>query len=98
VSPVRAIVVITDSDAIRDFERAFLEAGSRGFTILPAVFGRGRTGLKTGDRVHPGASSVLFSVVGEDEAAEVVAFVKGIRDRAGVAESTKIYSAPIDEV
>ena len=98
MKPMRAVVVITDSDAIRDFERAFLEAGNRGFTILPAVLGRGRTGLKTGDRIHPGASSLLFSVVSEDEAPEVLEFVKGVRDRAGVVESTKIYFAPVDEV
>ena len=95
---MRAVVVITDADAIRDFERAFLEAGSRGFTIVPEVFGRGRSGLKTGDRVHPGGSSLLFSVVGDHEVEEVVAFVKGVRDRAGVTDSTKIYSAPVDEM
>ena len=92
---MRVVVVITDADAIRDFERAFLEAGSRGFTIVPAVFGRGRSGLKTGDRVHPGGSSLLFTVVGDDEEGEVVALLRGVRDRAGVAESTKIYAAAV---
>jgi nitrogen regulatory protein PII len=95
---LRAIVVITDTDAMREFERAFLEAGSRGFTVIPSVFGRGRSGLKTGDRVHPGGSSLLFSVVADDEAAEVVAFLKRVRDGAGVESSTKIYVAPTEEV
>jgi hypothetical protein len=95
---VRAVVVITDADAIRDFERAFVESGDRGFTIVPAVFGRGRTGLTTGDRVHPGGSSLLFTVVGDGEAKDVVAFVKSVRDRAGVEERTKIYTAAVEDV
>jgi hypothetical protein len=95
---MRAVVVITDADAIREFERAFLEAGDRGFTILPSVVGRGRTGLKAGDRVHPGGSSLLFSVVEDEEVEVVVAFVKGIRDRAGVEESTKIYTSAVEDV
>jgi nitrogen regulatory protein PII len=94
---VRAVVVITDADAMRDFERGFLESGTRGFTIIPSVVGRGRTGLKTGDRVHPGGSSLLFTIVDDEQAAEVVAFVKRIRDAAGVEASTKIYVAPVDE-
>ena len=95
---MRAVVVITDAEAMKDFERAFLEAGSRGFTIVPTVFGRGRTGLKAGDRVHPGGSSLLFTVVGDGEMAEVVAFIERARDRAGARNSTKIYTAAVDEV
>jgi nitrogen regulatory protein PII len=94
---MRAIVVITDADAIGDFERAFLETGDQGFTIIPSVFGRGRTGLKTGDRVHPGASSLLFTIVGDAEAPDVVAFVKRVRDAAGVEGSTKIYVSAVEE-
>jgi nitrogen regulatory protein PII len=94
---MRAVVVITDADAMRDFERAFLEAGSQGFTIIPAVVGRGRSGLKAGDRVHPGGSSLLFSIVPDEAAEDTVAFVKRVRDAAGVERSTKIYLAPVDE-
>ena len=95
---MRAVVVITDAGAMPEFERAFLEAGTRGFTILPAVFGRGRSGLKTGDRVHPGGSSLLFTIVGDDEVAEVAAFLQGVRDHAGARESTRMYTAAVDEV
>ena len=64
---MKAVVVITDSEAMRTFERAFVESGGRGFTIVPTLVGRGRTGLKAGDRVHPGASSLLFTVLAEDQ-------------------------------
>ncbi len=94
---MKAIVVITDSDAIPAFERAFLESGDRGFTVVPTVWGRGKTGLKTGDRVHPGGSSLLFTVVADPEQAAVLAFVREVRDRAGVRELTKIYVTGVEE-
>ena len=89
--------MITDSEAMRSFERAFLESGDRGFTIVPTLVGRGRSGLKAGDRVHPGASSLLFTVLAENEVDGTLAFLRSVRDAAGVRDQTKLYVAPIDE-
>jgi len=95
---VKAVVVITDSEAMKEFERAFIDEGDRGFTILPTLVGRGKTGLKTGDRVHPGGSSVLFTVLRESELEDTLTFLRSVRDAAGVRDQTKLYVAPIDEV
>ena len=95
---MKAIVVITDSEAMRSFERAFIESGDRGFTIVPTVLGRGKTGLKAGDRVHPGGSSLLFTVLDELDLDGTLAFLRRVRDKAGVRAHTKLYVAPIDEV
>lgn len=94
---MKAIVVITDSDAIPAFERALLESGDRGFTVVPTVWGRGKTGFKAGDRVHPGGSSLLFTVVAEEEQKAVLALVREVRDRAGARELTKIYVTGVEE-
>lgn len=95
---MRMLVVITDSEAMKAFERGFLENGDRGFTIAPRVVGRGRTGLRTGDRVHPGGSSLLFTVVPDDDVEATLAFLKRTRDQAGAAELTKIYSLPVEDL
>jgi hypothetical protein len=89
---MRAFVVITDSEAMPAFEAAFLESGDRGFTIVPKVVGRGRSGLKMGSRVHPGGSSLLFTVVPEAEAVATARFLHDVRDRSGAREQTKIFS------
>jgi hypothetical protein len=93
---VKALIVVTDSDAVPAFERALLESGQQGFTIVPTVWGRGRTGLKAGDRVHPGGSSLLFTVVPDGEAESALAFLREVRDRTGVTQSTKLFVAPVD--
>lgn len=94
---MKAIVVITDAEAIHAFERAFIVDGSRGFTIVPRVWGSGKTGLKAGDRVHPGGSSLLFSVVPDADGAATVEFVHQVRDQAGVAAATKLYVVEVEE-
>ncbi|HJS58075.1 MAG TPA: hypothetical protein VKA01_08235 [Vicinamibacteria bacterium] len=94
---MRLFVVITDSEAMKAFERGFLDGGQRGFTILPKVIGRGRTGLRTGDRVHPGGLSLLFTAVPEEEAEGTLRFLHGVRDQAGVRAQTKIFSMPVEE-
>ena len=88
---MQAIVLITDSEALPAFERALMERAEHGFTIVPSVVGRGRTGLKTGTRVHPGASSLLFTVVPDDQAEPTLVFLRQARDQAGATAATKIF-------
>jgi len=95
---VKAYVVVTDSEAVTEFERAFIESGDRGFTIVPRVFGRGRTGLRAGDRVHPGGSALFFTVVADTEAPSTLTLLKDVRDRAGVRDVTKIFGLPAEDL
>jgi nitrogen regulatory protein PII len=95
---VKAVIVITDSEAMHDFERALLEQGHHGFTVLPTVWGRGRTGLKGGDRIHPGASSLLFSVVPDSALDATLTLLRAVRDSEGVPDETRIFTTSMDEV
>jgi hypothetical protein len=95
---VRLLIVVTDSEALAEFERAFVSDGTRGFTVIPKVWGRGRTGLRAGDRVHPGGSSLLFTVVPDEQLQSTVEFVKDVRDRALARETTRIFVSAVEEV
>ena len=95
---MKAIVIVTDAWAVPEFERAFLSCGDRGFSVIPDVRGKGRTGFKAGDRVHPGGSSLIFTVVEEAEAPQCVAFLKDVAEKAGVRPATRLYVAGVEEV
>ena len=95
---MKVVVLITDSNAMTEFERACLSNPERGFTIVPKVVGRGKTGLKTGDRVHPGGSSLLFTVVPDNELDSTLGFLKQVRDQVGVGEATKLYVTDVEEI
>jgi hypothetical protein len=94
---MRLLLVITEQEALPAFERGLLESGDRGFTISPRVYGRGKSGLHAGNRSHPGASSLLFTVVTDGDAPATLQFLRALRDAAGAREQTKIYSLPVDE-
>jgi nitrogen regulatory protein PII len=95
---MKAILLITDSEAMREFERVLIGEGHQGFTVMPAVAGSGRHGLKTGDRVHPGSSSLLLTVVGDQELPPMLALLRRARNEAGGVEGTRIWSFNVDEV
>lgn len=95
---MKAFVVVTDSEAVTEFERAFIESGDRGFTIIPRVFGSGRAGLRTGDRVHPGGSTLFFTVVADAEASRTLRLLKDVRDRSGAGDVTKIFGLPAEDL
>ncbi len=95
---MKAILLITDSEAMREFERVLVAEGHHGFTVMPAVAGSGRRGLKTGDRVHPGSSSLLLTVVGDRELAPMLELLRGVRERVGGPEASRLWSFSVDEV
>jgi len=95
---MKAIMLVTDTEAMREFERVLIGAGHQGFTVVPAVAGSGRTGLKTGDRVHPGSSSLLLTVVSEQDARLLVDVLKRVRDDRGYGEVTRMWSFTAEEV
>ncbi len=95
---MKALLLVTDSEAMREYERVLTGAVHHGFTVVPATAGSGRHGLKTGDRVHPGSSSLLLAVVGEAELAPLAALLRDARQRAEAGPATRIWSFDVDEV
>jgi hypothetical protein len=87
----KAVVVVTDSEAMPAFERALFES-DLGFTVFPEIVGSGKSGLKTGNRVHPGSSSLLLTVVPAEEHQAVRALLRRVRDTAGVTEDTRFFT------
>ena len=90
-------MIVTDSEAVPAFERAIAER-HRGFTVLNAALGSGRSGLKAGDRVHPGASSLVFTMVPEDEVEATVAAVRRARADSGFAGETRVWAFEVEEL
>ena len=95
---MKAIMLVTDSEAMREYERVLIGEGHHGFTVVPAVEGSGRHGLKTGDRVHPGSSSLLLTVVGEPDAPPLLQALRRARDDGSYGGITRIWSFTAEEV
>ncbi len=95
---MKAILLVTDAEAMREFERVLIAEGHQGFTVMPATAGSGRHGLKTGDRVHPGSSSLLLAVDGDEQLAPMLDLLREVRQRTGGPEASRLWSFGVDEV
>ena len=95
---MKMLMIIVD-DRFRDAVEVVLEEhDSIGFTEIPTVFGEGIHGKKLGSRLHPGASSIVFSIVRE-EAAETIktALVGACRADAGCDKPIHIATMNVEE-
>jgi len=95
---MKAIILITDSEAMREYERVLAAEGHQGFTVVPAVAGSGRHGLRTGDRVHPGSSSLMLTVTDAPGASPLLELLRRTRDGGGYGEVTRMWSFDVAEV
>ncbi len=90
-------MLITDSELMPEFERVLLAGGHQGFTVMPALAGSGRHGFKTGNRVHPGSSSLLLTVAAEEAEGGLLGLLRRARDEGGYADRTRIWSFAVHE-
>jgi nitrogen regulatory protein PII len=92
---VKLVLVVADAARLDALRRDLAELGAPGYTALPVTEGAGRTGLHSGDRVHPGALMTLFSVV-DDEGATAL-FEGLVRRRDAAADPiTRFFLLPIE--
>ena len=76
---------------------ALLEThGARGYTELAHAHGVGTTGRAEGSRAWPGDSSVFFTMVPDDRAAELRSAVRAYRARADAGERLHVATMPLE--
>ena len=68
---MKLLMIILD-ETVRDEVEAVLEkSGASGYTEIPMVLGEGLTGKRLSSRLHPGANSIVLSIV-DDELLDAV--------------------------
>ena len=65
---MKLVMMMADAARLDAVKADLAELGAPGYTVLPVAEGAGRTGVHSGDRVHPGALAVVL-VIDEDAAA-----------------------------
>ncbi|MBZ0272730.1 hypothetical protein K8I61_11885 [bacterium] len=68
---MKMLMIIVD-DKFRDTVEVLLEEHAVvGFTEIPTAFGEGMHGKKFASRLHPGANSIVFSIVTDTHAESI---------------------------
>jgi nitrogen regulatory protein PII len=92
---VKMILMFADASRLEAVHGDLAALGAPGYTVLPVAEGAGRTGIHSGDRVHPGALALL--VVADEDAAADSLFreLTRARDRRGDAVS-RLFLMPVE--
>ena len=67
------------------------------YSELHEVTGAGKKGMKHGDRIWPGKSVIVFTVVSEEKKAALLAALKECRDSLPSEESLRAFVVPVEE-
>ena len=93
---MKMLFLVTDSEYEPHCMNTLRDKGVTGYTVIPNVFGAGSTGLKMGDRVHPGASVVVISVVPDEAVPDLMACIQGCIQDHKLCASTHAWILPVE--
>jgi len=93
---MKMLFLVTDSEYEPQCMNTLREKGVSGYTVIPEVQGMGRTGLKLGDRVHPGASVVVVAVIEDEAAPHILECIRSCKAERKLCESTHAWILPVE--
>ena len=92
---MKLIMMYADATRLEAVRKCLRELNAPGYTVLPVEEGAGRTGVHTGDRVHPG-SLALVMVVDEDARADRLFDELAKRVRAQGDDISRLFLMPVE--
>ena len=93
---MKMLFLVTDSEYEHRCISTLRDKGVQGYTIIPHVFGVGRTGAKMGDRVHPGGSVVVIAVVPDSVVAQLMGCIRGCIADGSLCASTHAWAVQVE--
>lgn len=73
---MKMLMIITSSDCREEVEAFLKEQEVPGYTEIPTVYGEGHTGPKFGSWAFPGTSSIIFTVVPNEQFERVMTLIR----------------------
>ncbi len=93
---MKMLFMVTDSEYEPHCMTMMREKGVTGYTVIPDVVGAGKTGLKMGDRVHPGASVVVIAAVSDGSVGPLLECIAQCKRENKLCESTLAWVLPVE--
>ncbi|MFB3851638.1 MAG: PG0541 family transporter-associated protein [Acidobacteriota bacterium] len=94
---MKMLFIVTDSEYEPHCLNLMREKGIAGYTIVPNVFGVGKSGAKMGDRYHPGSSVLIMSAIEDDKIPEVMNCLNSCIATRKLCETTHAWVVPVVE-
>jgi hypothetical protein len=92
---MKLVLAIADAGCLDELRDNLRRLKVPGYTIVPVAEGAGRTGLHTGDRVHPGALAAVMVVAPDEQATVLFDDLVQCRDQMGDTV-TRFFMLPVE--
>ncbi|MEJ2421013.1 MAG: hypothetical protein P8018_04655 [Acidobacteriota bacterium] len=93
---MKMLLIVTDSEYEPHCLNTLKEKGVMGYTVVENAHGVGRTGAKMGDRIHPGADVVVFSIIPDESVEDLMGCIQGCISDQHLCESTHAWVLPVE--
>lgn len=92
---MKMVLMVVDATRIDPLRRDLAALGAPGYTVVPVVEGAGRTGIHSGDRIHPGALALVMVLDQDERATRLFEEMARRRDAQGDPVS-RLYLLPVE--
>ena len=92
---MKMLVMVADAARLDEIRADLAAIAAPGYTVIPVAEGHGRTGVHAGDRVHPGALTLI--VVMDEDANATRAFDEMLRRRDARGDDiSRLFLIPVE--
>ena len=95
---MKLLLIFVDADHAADVQRLLEASDVAGYSELPNVLGKGKTGIKRGNRAYPGSSTLYFVALPEGDCGALCDGLHTLRGTKGPEEGLKAYIMDTTEV
>jgi len=95
---MKLLLIFVDADHAADVQRLLETSNLSGYSEFPNVLGKGKTGIKRGNRAFPGTSTLYFVALPEGDCAGLCDALHELRGTKGPEEGLKAYIMDTTEV
>ncbi|MCG6911583.1 MAG: hypothetical protein LJE94_15875 [Deltaproteobacteria bacterium] len=94
---MKMVMVICPENRTETIRELIARHDVHAYSELHEIIGAGEKGLKLGDRIWPGKSLVVFTVVPEGKKAELLAALRECRSSLPFGESLHAFVVPVED-
>jgi len=94
---MKMVMVICPENRTETIRGLVAQHDVRAYSELHEITGAGEKGIKHGDRIWPGKSVIVFTVVSEGKKAELFAALKACRRSLEPEDSLHAFVVPVEE-
>lgn len=95
---MKMLMILCTSARLQDAQKIIDQHKVEGYSEILDVRGAGITGKHMGSRAWPGSSSIIFTVLEDAKAVELIAALKELAEQCAPEEGLRMFVLPVEQM